>query len=441
MLLDQYLPEYDETVVRHTVVEADQETTYDAMLTTDLLDLGPVVRSLGQLRDLPRVVSDRLHGTESSRDPEQMRIADVPETSEWVRLDEQPGAEYVFGAIGKFWQPAIEWRRVAPSEFREFTEPGYAKLAIGLSVRPFGEGRTLLSYEARTATTDDRAQESFQRYWRVVGPFAGYLMSRALDQMATNAESRARLSEKTDRREASEGVPKTDSTCSRSRGLGLLAGFALAGVYHFVVRPWHNRWGTVEGEAAESLPGDDLLPDATKQVTHAVEIDAPAEEVWPWLVQIGQDRGGFYSYDWLENLVGADIHNVERIVPEYQHLDKGDTIRLAPVEYPVQSPESVPRVVQLDPERAIVLQPPGENPAWTWAFVLDTVDADTTRLLARMRSRPAKSSLGLFAGRPVLSSVLDYVFWEPAHFVMERKMLRGIKRRAERRRTTKESTP
>lgn len=191
MLIDQYLPEYDVTTSRHVVVDADPNTTYDAMLTADLMKLGPIVRTLGQLRDVPQILSHRIRGTPRTPSPERMRFVDIADTTEWTYLDEVPGAEFVFGAVGKFWQPEIEWRQIESEAFSEFHEPGYAKLAISLSVRPYGEQRTLLSYEARTATTDDLAHRNFRRYWRIIGPFAGYLMSRALERIETDAEARS----------------------------------------------------------------------------------------------------------------------------------------------------------------------------------------------------------------------------------------------------------
>ncbi len=426
MLIDRLLPEYDETVVRRTVVDADSETTYRAMLDANLLDTGPVVRALGRLCDLPTALANRLSGTTRDPPPEELRFADISNSAEWAKLAEAPGEEFVFGAVGKFWQPDIEWRRVAPDEFAGFDDPGYAKLAVGLSVRPDGDGRTLLSYEARTATTSEEARRSFRRYWRVIGPFAGYLMARALDRIEADAEALAE-------EKAGDGG---------RRAVGRLAAIAgaatLAGAYHFAVRPWHRRWGTTDDEAHALLPGDDLLPNATDQVTHAVEIDAPVQEVWPWLVQIGQSRGGFYSYDWLENLVGADIHNADWILPDQQDLAEGDTVRLAPEDYAVSSTESAPEVALLEPERTLVLRPlegqsPEDSPRWTWAFVLKPTERGTTRLLARMRSDPSRPSVGPLAKVSILGGALDYLFWEPAHFVMERKMLLGIKRRVETR--------
>lgn len=436
MLIDRHIPEYDVTTIRHVVVDADLETTYDAMLTTDILDTGPIVRTLGRLRDTPMAVSRWIRGTPGTRPPEQLRFADVPETDEWTLLDEAPGEEFVFGAVGTFWRPTIGWRQVEPAAFAAFDEPGYAKLAISLSVRPYGEERTLLPYEARTATTDDLAARNFRRYWRLIGPFAGYLMSRALERIAADAEARA----SGESGESSAESERRDRVNANGRLVVVTAGLLLAGAYHVAIRPWHRRWGASEDEARGPLPGDDLLPDATDQVTHAIEIDASARAIWPWLVQIGQGRGGFYSYDVLERAVGADIHNVDRIVPEHQDLEEGDVVRLAPKDYPVSSPESAPEVARLDPDRALVLKPPGESPAWTWAFVLEPIDADTTRLIARTRSVPSRSSIGPPAAFPRVSRAIDYLFWEPAHFVMERKMLHGIKRRAERGRTAASST-
>ncbi len=99
----------------------------------------------------------------------------------------------------------------------------------------------------------------------------------------------------------------------RNIGIGLTAAGvgALVAGYTFAVRPWHLRWGATDEELTETLPGDDVKPGAGIQVTHAVTINAPAEEVWKWLVQIGQERGGFYSYDWVENIFGLQIRNTD----------------------------------------------------------------------------------------------------------------------------------
>lgn len=191
------------------------------------------------------------------------------------------------------------------------------------------------------------------------------------------------------------------------------AGAALA-AYSGVLaatRPWHRRWGATDHEIAQSLSGDELADGAT--ANHAITIHAPIEEVWPWLVQIGQDRAGFYSYTWLENLVRAGIHNSNAIVSEWQTMNDGDFVRLASKE--VYGDRPLLRVSHVHPGRSFVLEGWGE-------FVLRPVDNQTTRLL--IRSHGVK--------RSPLMKVFCFLFMDPAHFIMERGMLRGIKKRAER---------
>ncbi|HKJ60014.1 MAG TPA: hypothetical protein VKA37_12350 [Halobacteriales archaeon] len=240
---------------------------------------------------------------------------------------------------------------------------------------------------------------------------------------------RASQSEPTPRSERTPGSELAQSVGRAPRSGRAVLGRAaflvaalLAAGYWLVVRPWHRRWGATDEEARRPLPGDGLLPTATDQVTHAITIDAPASDVWPWLVQLGQGRGGFYSYDWLENLVGADIHNADRILPEHQRLAVGDTVRLAPTDYPLRTPDSALAVAHVDPERALVARSPAEPPNFTWAFVLDEQPDETTRFIVRMRSGPRGG---------LLATVTQLLGWEPAHFVMERQMLRGVKARAE----------
>jgi hypothetical protein len=109
-----------------------------------------------------------------------------------------------------------------------------------------------------------------------------------------------------------------------------LLGVTATIVYALFIRPWHLRWGTEPADEARPLPGDQFLPEGGTQILHAITIDAPAEAVWPWLAQIGQDRGGFYSYEWLENLAGCKMRNADRIHPEWQHRKVGETVFLHP---------------------------------------------------------------------------------------------------------------
>ena len=178
----------------------------------------------------------------------------------------------------------------------------------------------------------------------------------------------------------------------------LLSAFAaiavLALLYHGVVRPWHLRWGTIGDEVTRPLPGDDFASESNTPATHAISINASAKDIWPWLVQMGQGRGGFYSYTSLENLVGCQMKNANEIVPEWQLLEVGDPISLHP-----KAPRL--KVIVLGEHRALVLggrsdeTPDNENErkrsqkygqsVFSWAFVLDEHSADYTRLIARAR--------------------------------------------------------
>ncbi|HEX6229514.1 MAG TPA: hypothetical protein VFZ41_08670 [Solirubrobacterales bacterium] len=192
--------------------------------------------------------------------------------------------------------------------------------------------------------------------------------------------------------------------------LAAIAAVLLA--YRFLLRPWHLRWGASDGEAEAEMPGDGLIDDPTLVSTRAVTIDADPQEVWAWLVQLGQGRGGFYSYDWIENLIGLDIHSADRILDQHRELERGDRVALAPDGSGLD-------VERVEPGRLLVLREPSGG--WTWAFLLAPTDGGT-RLIARNRWTTT--------GAP-LSFRLYMAFIDPAAFVMERRMLLGIRTRVE----------
>ena len=201
------------------------------------------------------------------------------------------------------------------------------------------------------------------------------------------------------------------------RVAGLL--FLLYATVVTLFHPMYVQWGTTRAERMMTLPGDDLVPDARYRVDHGVTIRAPADSVWPWLVQIGQDRGGFYSYAWLENLVGADIHNADRIHHEWQRLQPGDLVRATPPDYlGGRLGEPGWRVLDVVPGRAIVLENWG-------AFVLHPVDSMTTKFFVRTRGDGVPSLLSVLLGP------INLFVFEPAHFIMQREMMLGIRDRAE----------
>ena len=193
------------------------------------------------------------------------------------------------------------------------------------------------------------------------------------------------------------------------------------------LREQYNRWGVSQQEFLDAMPGDDLVPTPVLGSTRGVTIDAPPDAVWPWLAQIGQGRGGLYSYDALENMLGLDIHSASELVPEDQRLKPGDLVRLGKPGSPCFS------VVSLETDRFLVLV--GADPATgepvptpvrdgggaTWQWVLRPVRGGAaTRLISRQRNAHPASQRTMWR------------LVEPIGFVMERRMLLGIKERVER---------
>jgi hypothetical protein len=175
--------------------------------------------------------------------------------------------------------------------------------------------------------------------------------------------------------------------------------------YVTILRPWSRRWGASLEETTMPLPGDELVEDPGIMMTRAVTIEAPVDAVWAWLAQIGQDRGGFYSYEWLENLAGCEMHNADQVHPEWQRRVVGETVRLHPA--------TGLKVARFEPGRSYAFE-------GGWYFVLQPISPTRSRLLARSR---------VPRGLPRIAYV---VFIELPHFIMERKMLDGIRVRAER---------
>lgn len=196
MLIDDRLPHFDATITEHIVIDAPRHAVYETARNLDFLRVhSPMVDALMFVRGLPDQLARRLRRKPAPPPPPTMRLADMfdgsadPEVLEgWLALGEVPGRELVFGAIGKVWQPDIQWRSVAVEQFSEFAEPDFAKLAVGFSVRDYGPDRSLLSYEARTAGTDDAARRKFLRYWWLVRRFVRIVMRAAVVTIKEEAE-------------------------------------------------------------------------------------------------------------------------------------------------------------------------------------------------------------------------------------------------------------
>jgi hypothetical protein len=169
-------------------------------------------------------------------------------------------------------------------------------------------------------------------------------------------------------------------------------------------------WGATDKEASARMPGDEFLEHADGVSTRAIDIDAPPAAVWPWLAQMGPSpRGGAYAYDWIENLLGLNMRSTARVLPEFQHPQVGDTFSLG---------SNRMRMDRVESERVLAWR--SEDGNWVWTFVLEPRDGGT-RLISRNRFR-----------LPALVARIGMLPMEPGSLLMERKMLRGIKQRAER---------
>lgn len=269
----------------------------------------------------------------------------------WGVLAETAGREIVMGGVTKPWEANPVFRALPPDQFAAFAEPDYVKIVWTLRADPDASGGSIFRTETRAVATDAAARRKFRLYWSLLSP-----------------------------------------------GIILIREAMLPGIKAAAERNWR-------------IEGDDIL-DAHAQLTHATTIDAPPEDVWPWLLQMGCQRAGWYSWDVLDN---AGKPSADHIIPELQNLAVGDVLPARPTG------ADGFKVLRIVPERALVLG--GIAPSWqgTWAFVLEPLTSGKTRLITRYRAAyPPSARMAMLL--PVLKTV---------HAVMERKQLRTIKQRAE----------
>ena len=185
MLIESVMPDADALIAVHTIVAADPAATYQAARDLDFLTVRtPLLTAAMWLRGLP----ERLRGRASPAPP-RWRLDDIGALPGWLLLGERPGAEIAFGAVGRFWQPVIDWLQVAPDDFAGFGAPGWGKIAANFSVTGYGEQHTLLSYQCRTVTTDPGSRRRFRRYWWLIRPFVGHIMRATVATIKADAES------------------------------------------------------------------------------------------------------------------------------------------------------------------------------------------------------------------------------------------------------------
>lgn len=187
-IVESTMPRYDALMRQHVVVAADPATTFAAASALDLLTVHSPLMDLSMwVRELPT----RLSGRTAPRPPALVIGPDMSLPG-WTFLGQRPDREIAFGAVGRFWQPTIEWLDVAAGDFKDFDEPGWGKIAASISVLPYGLSDTLLTYECRTVTTDPESRRRFLRYWRLVRPFVGHVLRATLGQIGVNAAAASR---------------------------------------------------------------------------------------------------------------------------------------------------------------------------------------------------------------------------------------------------------
>jgi hypothetical protein len=361
-------------------VDAPPKETFRAVREADLRD--PIVNALFSIRELPQRIARRVRGGQPPPAPAKATFGTLTTAGPgWVLLADEPGAEFVVGSVGRFWRRDYGGRPVAADEFLPFHEPGYAKLALSVSVRPAATGGTMLRYEARTATTDEVARRTFRRYWRLIRPGVALVMRRALRSIRIEAERRM-------------GKP----AATAPGVLGVL-----------------NPVRATRFERTWLLPGDALIPEAIGSLTHAITVPCDRHTLWPWLAQMGAGRAGWYSYDFIDN--GRQPSAVD-VRPELQNIGVGTLLPALP------GAKDGFVVVECEPDRSLVLGWPSPDGVYlsTWAFVLEDAGPGNTRLIVRARGGPGYQ----FHGLPL---------WliKAGHYVMQRKQLRGIARRVEHR--------
>ena len=431
--LDRVLPEPMLAERHHIDVAAPATLAWRHVRQLDLARI-PWVRMLFALRTLP----ERLAG---KHQPLHIRLDDLvssPAAPGFQVLSENPPHEIAVGAIGKVWRPAIPFIHVDGAEaFAAFDERGFVKVAWAIRVVPrtseplsdsmpewMPVNACRVELEVRVSANDPASWRLFKRYFRIIGPASRLIRRAALAQLAREAESGTRSDrELTHLAEHLDGGLPVETMGDIAEGLAGTAIMALAMMTPFLRRA-REHWGLDGHDAQRIYPGDELVPAPRWLWTHAVEIDAPASAVWPWVAQMGADRGGFYSYQWLENLAGCEIQNAETIHSDWE-LVEGDELVLHPKSPPL-------RIVSVDRERYIVAYGAPDTDAraagrpWaevSWLFFIEPIGRHRCRFVSRFRSTCSNDVATWLAFGPL--------FCEPVGFAMDRRMLLNVKARGE----------
>ena len=321
----------------------------------------PWVRWLFDLRALPA----RVLGHQPAELDRRIGVDSVIDRGKgFMVVEELPGEEVGVGAIGRFWQLDIPFADVTPDAFATFDAPGWGKLAWAIRVEPDGAG-SLVTFELRTTATDDESWSRLERYIHVIGLGSRLIRASVMSHLEAQLGAVARTPDR-----------------------------------------------------ARALAGDELIPDAGYSLTHGIDIEAPPSLVWPWLMQLGCDRGGWYSVDALDH---GGVPSIDRLMPEWSSRAVGDKVATTPAL------DGFYDVLAVEREKLFVLGGKAERLGGTvetsWAFVPKRLGADATHLVTRVRAR----------GTPRWSAWLQgAVIFPPLHALMQHVQLQTLKSLAER---------
>lgn len=361
--IQRHLPNPRHTEINRIFVQAKPEVAWQTARHFDAAEI-PWVRLLFDIRAIP----DMLAGKKRTQEDRSVGVDQVARAgSGFMIVDEEPGHAVVVGSVGQFWHLNIPFASVKPADFRHFKEPGWGKLAWAIAVEPYGEGSTI-SLELRTTATDDAGWKNFSRYYSVIG-----LGSRPI----------------------------------RSAGMAYL----------------EAELGKMKRPDPDDLPlpGDDRIPDSKTQMTHHTDIEAPPSIVWRYLMQLGCDRAGWYSIDALDH---GGIPSTDHLVDGWETRQVGDRLAATPAQ------DNFFEVYTVEPERCFVLGGAADHTMLTegpfqmsWAFVLQPIGVDATRLITRVRGSIAPKWAEWLMGN---------IIYPPVHAIMQLTELKNIKRLAER---------
>lgn len=357
--IQKQLPNPRHVEIRRIFVKAKPDIAWNAARHFDASTI-PWVRMLFDVRSVP----ERLRGIQPTNQDTRIGVDQVADSGKgFMIVHETPCREVVVGAVGQFWHLNIPFADVTPEQFETFEEPGWGKLAWAIAVEPFGEGSTI-SFELRTSANDEASWRQLNTYYHIIEPGSQIIRHSMMAQL-----------------EAQLGKLK------------------------------------LPDDDARELPGDELI-DAKYALSYSTLIEAPTDIVWHYLMQLGCDRAGWYSIDALDH---GNVPSVDHLVDEWKTRKVGDKLAATPAR------DSFYDVYEFEAGKYMVVGGETERMGgpfkMTWAFVVEPVGEDATRLTTRARMDSSPKWAEWFMGNLV---------YPPLHGLMSGVQLKNIKELAER---------